>query len=71
MGDDLGDDWGVEGVDAGEEGISMVAAEAGRELGVNHWNPTCGGIVIVPHDAPHSQQCQQPAVQQLAVRVPR
>ncbi|CAM9427748.1 unnamed protein product, partial [Pylaiella littoralis] len=28
MGDDLGDDWGVEGIDAGEEGISMVAAEA-------------------------------------------
>lgn len=30
MGDDLGDDWVAEGLDSGDEGISMAVAEAGK-----------------------------------------
>lgn len=30
MGDDLGDDWVAEGLDAGDEGTSTMVAEAGK-----------------------------------------
>lgn len=30
MGDDLGDDWGVEGLASGDEGTSTAAAAAGE-----------------------------------------
>lgn len=59
MGDDLGDEWGVEELGASEGGTSMVAAEAGRwylgKSGICRGKQTCGAIV---HRAADSAQQQ-------------